>query len=170
MIFDTALPNLCQENKPCKSIGGLIKLKTYSENISTFWRMIFIRIKKNMIPGFEAIVEERIKKAQKDGEFKNLKGLNEPLKFEDQHIPEELRLSHKILKNAGFLPPEVELKKKITQTEDLLEKTGLDSPERFKIQKKLNWLLAKLNSTRSGRQCSPIVLDNYNDNIIKKIS
>ena len=123
-----------------------------------------------MIPGFETIVEERIKKAQKDGDFKNLEGLHKPLKFEDQHIPEELRLSHKILKNAGFLPPEVELKKKITQAEQLLEVAGIDSPERLKIQKKLNWLLAKLNSTRTGRQCSPIELDNYKDNIIKKIS
>ena len=123
-----------------------------------------------MIPGFETIVEERIKKAQKDGEFKNLKGLNKPIKFEDRHIPEELRLSHKILKNAGFLPPEVELKKKITQTEQLLEVAGLDSPERLKIQKKLNWLLAKSNSTRTYRQCSPIMLDNYKDNIINKIS
>ena len=123
-----------------------------------------------MIPGFETIVEERIKKAQKDGEFKNLKGLNKPIKFEDRHIPEELRLSHKILKNAGFLPPEVELKKKITQTEQLLEVAGLDSPERLKIQKKLNWLLAKSNSTRTDRQCSPIMLDNYKDNIINKIS
>ena len=123
-----------------------------------------------MIPGFETIVEERIKKAQKDGDFKNLEGLHKPLKFEDQHIPEELRLSHKILKNAGFLPPEVELKKKITQAEQLLEVAGIDSPERLKIQKKLNWLLAKLNSTKTGRQCSPIELDNYKDNIIKKIS
>jgi len=123
-----------------------------------------------MIPGFETIVEERIKKAQKDGDFKNLEGLHKPLKFEDQHIPEELRLSHKILKNAGFLPPEVELKKKITQAEQLLEVAGIDSPERLKIQKKLNWLLAKLNSTRTGRQCSPVELDNYKDNIIKKIS
>lgn len=123
-----------------------------------------------MIPGFEAIVEERIKKAQKDGDFKNLKGLHKPLKFEDPHIPEELRLSHKILKNAGFLPPEIELKKKITQTEQLLEVAGLDSPERLKIQKKLNWLLAKLNNTRTGRQCSPVMLDNYKDNIINKIS
>ena len=66
-----------------------------------------------MIPGFEAIVEERIKKAQKDGAFDNLDGTSKPLKFEDQHVPEELRLAHKILKNAGFLPPEIEIKKKI---------------------------------------------------------
>ncbi len=83
-----------------------------------------------MIPGFESIVEERIKKAQKDGEFENLPGTNKPLKFEDQNVPEEFRLSYKILKNSGFLPPEIELKKKITHAEQLLENVEPDSPER----------------------------------------
>ncbi|CCK79158.1 MULTISPECIES: DnaJ family domain-containing protein [Desulfobacula] len=123
-----------------------------------------------MIPGFEAIVEERIKKAQKEGAFDNLEGKNKPLKFEDQHVPEEFRLAHKILKNAGFLPPEVEIKKKITQTEQLLEAAQIDSPERMKIQKKLNYLLTKLNTTRGDRQCSPILTDAYRENLIKKIS
>lgn len=123
-----------------------------------------------MIPGFEALVEQRIKKAQKEGEFDNLEGASKPLKFEDQHIPQEFRLAHKILKNSGFLPPEVELKKKITHTEQLLEAAQIDSPERLKVQKKLNYLLIKLNTIRGDRPCSPIMSDEYRDNIIKKLS
>jgi len=122
-----------------------------------------------MIPGFEALVEQRIKQAQKNGEFDNLEGANKPLKFEDQNIPEEFRLAHKILKNSGFLPPEVELKKKITDTELLLEATDAESEERGRIQKKLNYLLAKLSTMRGDRPCSPM-LNNYRNNIIKKIS
>ena len=123
-----------------------------------------------MIPGFEAIVEERIKKAQKKGDFDNLEGTNKPLKFDDEHVPQELRLSHKILKNAGFLPPEIELKKKITQTEQLIETAEIDSPEKLKIQKKLNYLITKLNTIRGDRPISPIVSDVYRKNIIKKMS
>jgi hypothetical protein len=123
-----------------------------------------------MIPGFEAIVEERIKKAQKDGAFDNLDGTSKPLKFEDQNVPEELRLAHKILKNSGFLPPEVEIRKKINQAEQLLETARVDSPESLKIQKKLNYLLTKLNTIRGGRPCSPILTDAYRDNLMKKIS
>lgn len=123
-----------------------------------------------MIPGFQDLVEQRIKQAQKRGEFENLEGANKPLKFEDQHIPEELRLSHKILKNAGFLPPEVELKKKISQTEQLLDEASIDAPERRKIQKKLNYLVTKLNTVRGDRPCSPLLTDVYHDNIVKKIS
>lgn len=123
-----------------------------------------------MIPGFEALVEQRIKKARKNGEFDNLEGANKPLRFEDLHVPEDLRLAHKILKNAGFLPPEVELKKKIFQTEQLLEMVQVDSPERLKIQKKLNYLFIKLNTIRGDRYSSPLLSDKYRENIIKKIS
>jgi len=123
-----------------------------------------------MIPGFEALVEERIKKAQKEGEFDNLEGTHKPLLFEDQHIPEELRLAHKILKNSGFLPPEVELKKKISHTEELLATLEIDSPQRHKIQKKLNYLTTKLSTVRGDRPISPVAFDTYRDSIVKKIS
>ncbi len=123
-----------------------------------------------MIPGFEALVEQRIKKAQEDGEFDHLEGASKPLKFEDLNVPQDLRLAHKILKNSGFLPPEVELKKKITQAEQLLEATVVDSPERLKLQKKLNYLFVKLNTIRGDRPCSPLLIDGYRDNLIKKIS
>ena len=123
-----------------------------------------------MIPGFEAIVEQRIKEAQKEGKFDNLEGTNKPLKFEDEHVPKELRLAHKILKNSGFLPPEVELKKKITSTRQLLDAAQADTPEHQKIQKKLNYLVTKLNTIRGDRPLSPMVTEVYHENIIKKMS
>ena len=101
-----------------------------------------------MIQGFEKIVEERIRKAQKMGEFENLVGSGKPLKFNtDLFVPEELRLAYKILKNADCLPPEIELKKEIKQTEDLL--AGMQkTSEKYRILKKLNFLIMKLNTTR----------------------
>ena len=123
-----------------------------------------------MIPGFEALVEQRIKKAQKDGTFDNLEGQGKPLRFEDQHVPEELRLAHKILKNAGFLPPEVELRKKITKVEQLLGETEYDTKERSKIQKKLNYLLTKLGTIKGGSSSFTLLTNEYRENIIKKLS
>lgn len=123
-----------------------------------------------MIPGFEALVEERIKQAQKDGAFDNLEGSHQPLKFEDENIPQEFRLAYKILKNSGFLPPELELKNKITQTEQLLEAAEIDTPERLKIQKKLNYLFTKLNTIRGDRSFSPLLSGEYRDNMIRKMS
>ena len=101
-----------------------------------------------MIQGFEKIVEERIRKAQKKGEFENLIGSGMPLQInENFYIPEELRLAYKILKNADCVPPEIELKKEIKQTEDLL--AGMqETSEKYRILKKLNFLIMKLNTIR----------------------
>lgn len=101
-----------------------------------------------MISGFEKIVEERIKKAQKEGDFDNLPGAGKPLMLEDDRfVAEELRLAYKLLKNAGFKPPEIELKKEIRQTEDLL--AGMDeTAEKYCLLKKLNFLIMKLNAVR----------------------
>jgi len=101
-----------------------------------------------MILGFEKIVEERIRKAQKKGDFENLAGSGKPLKFNaDLFIPEELRLAYKILKNADCVPPEIELKKEIKRTEDLL--AGMqETSEKYRLLKKLNFLIMKLNTIR----------------------
>ena len=89
-----------------------------------------------MFTGFEKIVEERIRRAQRKGDFNALPGRGRPLDMvDDRHIPEDLRLAHKILKNADCLPPEVELKKEIDRAEDLL--AGLqDEAEKYSILKK----------------------------------
>ena len=101
-----------------------------------------------MLPGFNKIVEERIRMAQKRGLFKNLAGSGKPLALEDDsHIAEELRLAYKILKNADCLPPEVELKKEIEHTEELLG--GMqDTAEKYSTLKRLNYLIMKLNAMR----------------------
>ena len=103
-----------------------------------------------MIQGFEKIVEERILTAQQKGEFENLDGFGKPLALHDDfHVPEELRLAFKILKNADCLPPEIELKKEIRQTEDLL--AGMqDTSEKYRLLKKINFLIMKLNTIRGS--------------------
>lgn len=103
-----------------------------------------------MIQGFEKIVEERILRAQKEGKFENLSGSGKPLVFNnDYYIPEDLRLAYKILKNADCVPPEIELKKQIRQTEDLL--AGMqETSEKYRLLKKLNFLIMKLNTMRDS--------------------
>ena len=103
-----------------------------------------------MLSGFETIVEERIREAQRKGLFDRLPGAGKPLDpADDHHIPEDLRMAYKILKNADCLPPEIELKKEILRTEDLL--AGMeDTPEKYRIIKKLNFLIMKLNTLRGA--------------------
>jgi hypothetical protein len=102
-----------------------------------------------MFPGFTKIIEERIRRAQKKGDFENLAGSGKPLVFDDDRcVSEDLRLAYKILKNADCLPPEIELKKEIERTEDLL--SGMqDTAKKYRTIKKLNYLIMKLNSIRN---------------------
>jgi len=100
-----------------------------------------------LLTGFEKIVEKRIKDAQDNGDFKNLPGAGKPIIYDDRQVPEELRLAYKILKNADSLPPELELKKEIRQTEELLAGMG-ETEEKYRIIKKLNFLIMKFNSIR----------------------
>jgi hypothetical protein len=95
--------------------------------------------------GYLKIVERKIQEALERGEFDNLPGRGKPLLLEeDSHIPEELRVAYKILKNADCLPPELEAKKEIRQMEDLLADIP-DEKERYKLIKKINYMIMKLN-------------------------
>ena len=94
---------------------------------------------------FQKIVEERIRKAQEEGEFDNLPGKGEPLRMEDDsHVPEDLRLAYKVLKNADCLPPELQLKKEIRQMEDMLDAIP-DEKEKYRLIKRINFKIMKLN-------------------------
>ena len=94
---------------------------------------------------FQKIVEKKIREAQQKGEFENLPGCGEPMTLEDDsHIPEELRLTYKILKNANCLPPELQLRKEIRQMEDMLDQIP-DEKEKYRYIKRLNYKVMQLN-------------------------
>ena len=98
-----------------------------------------------MIYGYKKIIEEKIKEAQERGDFDDLPGKGEPLNLEDESlIPEDLRLSHKILKNANCIPPELELRNEIRQMADLL--SGIpDEEEKYRQIKLINLKITRLN-------------------------
>ena len=103
-----------------------------------------------MLKGFQKIIEERIQRAVKKGEFDNLPDSGKPLNLEDDYlVPEDLRLAYKILKNADCVPPEIETKKEIHQLESLMSNMK-GSAEKYKLLKKLNFLIMKLNMSRNS--------------------
>jgi hypothetical protein len=121
-----------------------------------------------MLPGFDKIVEERIRTAQQRGEFDNLPGSGKPLALDDDaHVAEELRLAYKILKNADCLPPEIELKREIERTEDLL--AGMkDTSEKYRTLKKLNFLILRLNMV-SARSIEFEVPQQYSAKLVERL-
>ena len=94
---------------------------------------------------FQKIIEKRILEAQKKGEFDDLPGSGEPISVEDDsHVPEDLRLTYKILKNANCVPPEVQLRKDIRKMEDMLEGMS-DEKEKYRHIKRINFKIMQLN-------------------------
>ena len=104
----------------------------------------------SVFAALQRLAEERIRDAIQRGEFDNLPGRGKPLILEDdRHIPEDLRLAYKVLKNAGCLPPELELKKEISKAEELLSSME-DEGQKYRQLQKLNFLIMKLNEMRRG--------------------
>lgn len=80
---------------------------------------------------WSSLVEKRIKDAMADGKFDNLPGHGKPLRLEDdEHVPEHLRLTHKLLRDNDLVPVWI--------------------TERTEIEERREQLLAKLR--RAGRR------------------
>ena len=118
--------------------------------------------------GLDKIIEQKIQEAQERGEFDNLPGRGAPVAIEDDsHIPEDLRLAYKILKNANCVPPEIELKKEIRRMEDMLENMT-DEKEKYRQIKKINFKITQLNMMR---KTSPLLEDTeiYYKKVVEKL-
>jgi hypothetical protein len=121
-----------------------------------------------MITAIHIIAERRISQAIQEGKLQNDAWRNRPLPREEWQGPEDLRMAYKILKNAGYLPPEIETKKEIAQLEELLAATE-DEHVRLKQLKKLQFLTIKLNSMRS-RPVNLEEMPQYHQRVVEKLS
>ena len=91
----------------------------------------------------DAIAERRIREAQERGEFDDLPGAGAPLELDDDAlVPEDLRAAYRVLKNAGFLPVELEIHSEIREIEQLLRLTG-DGCERARLVSRINFLITR---------------------------
>ncbi|ELY3728387.1 DUF1992 domain-containing protein [Cronobacter sakazakii] len=89
--------------------------------------------------------ERHILEAQQKGEFDNLPGTGEPLVLDDDsHLSPELSVGYRLLKNAGFLPPELEARKEALMLNDLLAEINEQHPDYHHVCKRLTLLELKL--------------------------
>jgi hypothetical protein len=96
----------------------------------------------------DALVEQRIAAAAARGEFDDLPGAGAPQELDDDLlVPEEVRVANRILKNAGFVPPTVELLRSLQHLQEELSATG-DRSTRCRLQAKLLALDMALESLR----------------------
>ena len=115
------------------------------------------------------IAERKIREALARGDLDNLAGAGNPLAMDEDlsGVPAEMRMAYKILKNAGFVPPEVELRKEIVSLREMLGQLE-DDEQRRTLRRQLDFKLLKLNMMRRR----PLDLDDfpaYRDRIIDRL-
>lgn len=100
----------------------------------------------------DLIAEQRIAEAIARGELSNLPGEGRPLDLDDDRlVPEDLRMACRILKNAGFIPPEVEDLREIGELERILD-IAPEGGVRTAALKKLQVLRMRLELAGRGRE------------------
>lgn len=117
----------------------------------------------------DRLAEEHIEAAIRRGEFDALEGAGQPLAIEDESlVPEELRVAYRLLRNAGCLPPEAQMKNEIGEIEDLLGQVQT-SDEEDRLRRRL-WLL-RTRLAAGGRQTS-LLLDEvaYRDRLLHRLT
>ena len=92
----------------------------------------------------DKLAEQKITEAIERGELDDLPGKGKPLELDgDAMVPEELRAGFRLLKNAGYLPAELQLRKDIESVESLIIQARCGE-ERRKLTRKLRYLLMQL--------------------------
>ena len=118
---------------------------------------------------FLIMAEERIRQSIQNGDFENLPGKGKPLELDDlSGVPEDLRMGYKILKNAGMVPEEVQLKKDMLKLEDLLA-CCIDEQERTSLQSKLTEKELRFNQLMEKRKMrSTGAFGMYRERLLRK--
>lgn len=108
----------------------------------------------------DALAEKKIQEAIERGELDDLPGAGQPVPADDlSMVPEHLRAGYRLLRNAGFLPPELAGAAQLKQAEDLLGRIG-DPAARGRAQRQLRLLELRLRESR-GRGLDPALVAEF---------
>lgn len=114
----------------------------------------------------DRLVESRVREAERDGVFEDLPGQGRPLELEDDTmVPEELRAAYRLLRNSGFVPEEVRLRREICEAEDLLRACEDETLQRQQAHR-LRLLLDRLGRQRG---VTPVLAAEYLEQVRLRI-
>jgi hypothetical protein len=98
----------------------------------------------------DRLAEERIARARDRGELDRLPNDGRRLALDDDSmVPPQLRAAYRILKNAGYLPEEMQVRRDIEDAESLLRLARTEE-ERATAGARLRLLLSRLGGARAG--------------------
>jgi hypothetical protein len=114
----------------------------------------------------QQLVERRIAEAIERGALDDLPGQGGALDLDDDAlVPAELRTAYRILKNAGYVPPEVECLREIGELERLIER-GEDGTADPRAARRLELLWQRLDRRSPGTRAR---LRPYRDHLLERL-
>lgn len=113
--------------------------------------------------------ERHILDAMAKGEFDNLPGAGSPLVLDDDSgVPQELRVAYRILKNAGYVPAEIQDRKEAVDLQLLLKQVSENSADYIQAEKRLKVLRLRLQ--QAGMSTDFLDDANYQARLQKQFS
>lgn len=101
---------------------------------------------------FDILAEQRIADALRRGELDNLPGAGKPLVFDDElFVSPEQRMANKILRNAGFAPPEIALRREIAALRAEIAELEEGKERRQLLRRRLAMLIVRMQEMRRER-------------------
>jgi hypothetical protein len=98
-----------------------------------------------LLPAYETLIEQRIREATARGEFDDLPGAGQPMQLDDDLlVPEEVRVAHRILKNAGYVPPEAQQISEVNQLIALAGRAELGAEQGEAASRRLRALMIQM--------------------------
>ncbi len=114
------------------------------------------------------LAEQRIAEAEREGLLANLPGAGAPLELDDDRlIPEDLRMAYRILKNAGYVPPEVTALRELAELEEFVRRA--EGGARTAGLRKLDLLRMRLEAVAPAR-AALILRDAYHDRLLERLA
>ena len=115
----------------------------------------------------DSLVERQIQEAVQQGKFDNLPGVGKPLVLDDDsQIPEDLRMSYRILKMSGFLPDALQLRQEALTIQTLLFQ-ATNAEERSSYYTHLERI--KLKLTQAGLSTQFLGDRDYGEDVKEKL-
>ena len=122
----------------------------------------------------DELAEQKIAAALAAGEFDDLPGKGKPLVLhDDSMVPEHLRAGYRLLRNAGYVPPQMDWSRQLRDVESLVEQLQEDEsgPARERqAEKRLRLLQARLKQEGARRRPAWVLEQDYRERVLRRFS
>ncbi|SIT83583.1 DnaJ family domain-containing protein [Edaphobacillus lindanitolerans] len=116
------------------------------------------------------LIEDAIRKAREEGKFEHLPGRGKPLpKDEFEHLPADIRMAVRILKNSGYDDEAMFVQKEMTELGSRINHAPADT--KTELEAAYNKQMKKMNSllSKKGVSTNSSAFKEYNRQIQDKL-